>query len=423
LAEESFLSDEFIRQLTAVGEVDVIIGIITLNNLETIERVVEAAQVGLAKYFPRERTVVIVADGGSRDGTVDVVANSLIRDFRSMLASSPLRTVHCLTTSYPGIQGRGSAVRVVMTAADLLRAKACALVSPDLQSITPEWIESLIRPVLREEFDFVTPVYHRHKFDGLLVKNLVSPMMSAVFRSIVREPVGSELGFSGRFACHCLEQAVWHEQAMRFGVEVWMTAQAMVNEFRICQSFLGPKIHVAQPVGEGLVGTIRQVVGVLFSSLEKNESFWLAHSGMQAVPSFGFKYSVALEPIRLNKKLMLKMFRSGTEQLSTILQSILAAETFERIQAAGRLADKDFRIPDDLWVKTVYEFACSYHHSVINRDHLLQALTPLYRGRMASFVLENQGADGETIERKLDELGAEFERLKPGLDQNWARKT
>lgn len=423
MAEESFLTDDFVRQLTAVGEVDVLIGIPALNNHKTIERVVEAAQVGLVKYFQRERTVVIVADGGSRDGTVDKVTSSLALDFRSMLASSPLRTVHRLATTYAGIQGRGSAVRVLMAAADLLRAKACALISPDLQSITPEWIESLVRPVLREGFDFVTPVYHRHKFDGLLVKNLISPMMSAVYRSKVREPVGSELGFSGRFACHCLEQSVWHEKAIRFGVEVWMSAQAMVNDFRICQSFLGPKIHVSQPVGETLVGTIQQVVGSLFDSLEKHESFWLGHSGTQAVPSFGFKYSVALEPIRLNKKLMLKMFRSGTEQLSAVLQSILSAETLGRIEAARKLSDDDFRFPDDLWVQTVYEFACSYHHSVINRDHLLQALTPLYRGRMASFVLQNHGADGEIIERKLDELTAQFERLKPGLDQNWARKT
>ena len=422
MAEESLLTDEFVRQLTAVGEVDVLIGIITLNNRKTIERVVDAAQVGLVKYFPRERTVVIVADGGSRDGTLDAVTHSKALDFRSMLASSPLRTGHRLTTSYPGIQGRGSAVRVVMAAADLLRAKACALVSPDLQSITPEWIESLIRPVLREQFDFVTPVYHRHKFDGLLVKNLISPMMSAIYRSKVREPVGSELGFSGRFACHCLEQPVWHEQPVRFGTEVWMTSQAMVNGFKICQSFLGPKIHAGQPIGEGLVGTIQQAVGALFSSLEKNESFWLAHSGVEAVPSFGFKFSVALEPIHLNKKRMVTMFRTGTEQLAGILKSILAADTLAAIQAAAKLDDRNFRIPDELWVKTIYEFACSYHHSVINRDHLLQALTPLYRGRMASFVLENQGADGETIERKLEGLTAEFERQKPGLDQNWTRK-
>lgn len=423
MTEESFLSDEFIRQLTAVGEVDILVGIPTLNNRETIERVVNAVQVGLVKYFARERTVIVIADGGSRDGTLEAVENTLIRDFRSVLASSPLRTVHRLTTSYPSIQGRGSAVRVVMAAADLLRARACALVSADLQSITPEWIESLVRPVLKEQFDFVTPIYHRHKFDGLLVKNLLSPMMSSVYRFKVREPVGSEIGFSGRFACHCLEQEVWHEQVVRFGIDVWMTAQAMVNGFRICQSFLGPKIRVSQPIGEGLVGTIQQVVGALFHSIEKTESYWLSHSGTQAVPSFGFKYSVAVESIRLNKKLMLRMFRKGTEEITSILQTILTPETLSEIQGVAKLEDQNFRYPDELWVRTVHEFACAYHRSVINRDHLLQALTPLYRGRMASFVLENHGADAETIERKLDQLCAEFERQKPGLDESWTRKT
>ena len=239
----------------------------------------------------------------------------------------------------------------------------------------------------------------------------------------VREPVGGEFGFSGRFACHCLEQPVWHEQVVRFGADLWMTAQAMVKGFRICQSFLGPKIHAPQQIGQGLVGTIQQVVGALFNSLETHESYWLGHSGTEEVPSFGFKYSVALEPIRLNRKLMLQMFRGGTEQLASILQNILTPETFGEIQNVAKAGDKDFRYPDELWVKTVYEFACSYHHSVINRDHLLQALTPLYRGRMASFVLENHGADGEVIERKLGALGAEFERVKSGLDQGWTRKT
>jgi glucosylglycerate synthase len=423
LAEESFLSDEFLRQLTAVGEVDILVGIPTLNNRKTIEQVVNAARIGLVKHFPRARTVLIIPDGGSRDGTLDAVQTAFAQDLKPVLASGPLRTVHRLTTRYPAIQGYGSAVRVVLAAADLLRAKACALISGNLESMTPEWMERLIRPVLKDQFDFVTPVYHRHKFDGLLVKNLLSPMISSVYRFKVREPAGGEFGFSGRFACHCLEQTVWHEQVVRFGVELWMTAQAMAQGFRVCQSFLGPKIHSSQRIGQGLVETIQQSVGALFQSMEKQESYWLSHSGIQEVPAFGAKYSVALDSIRLNKKGMVQMFRRGTEELAAILQSILTPETFAEIQNAATADAGDFRFADELWIKTVFEFACSYHHSVINRDHLLQALTPLYRGRMASFILENQESDGEGIERKLDELCAGFERLRSRLDEGWSRKT
>jgi hypothetical protein len=73
-------------------------------------------------------------------------------------------------------------------------------------------------------------------------------------------------------------------------------------------------------------------------------------------------------------------------------------------------------------VKTIYEFAASYHHSVMNREHLLQALTPIYRGRICSVVLESQRADAEQIERRIEALGQEYEKLRPQLVEEWARK-
>jgi len=160
LAEENFLSDDFIRKLTAVGEVDILVGVPTSNNCGTIEQVVNAIQLGLVKYFPRERTVLINPDSGSRDGTPELVRNAAIQDFRTLLSSTPLRTIHRITTSCKEVDGRSASWRIIMAAADLLRAKACAVVSPDLESITPEWMEGLIRPIYKEQFDLVTPIYH-----------------------------------------------------------------------------------------------------------------------------------------------------------------------------------------------------------------------------------------------------------------------
>jgi hypothetical protein len=85
-------------------------------------------------------------------------------------------------------------------------------------------------------------------------------------------------------------------------------------------------------------------------------------------------------------------------------------------------ADREFRYPDELWVKTIYEFAAAYHRSVINRDHLLQALTPLYRGRVSSLVLENSKADTAKLEQRFELLGQEFEKWKPYLIDRWTMK-
>ncbi|MGH9445710.1 MAG: glycosyltransferase, partial [Terriglobia bacterium] len=94
MAEAAFLTDEFLRQLTAVGEVDLLVGVPTANNRDTIQQIIKAVQIGLVKYFPRQRTVLINPDGGSHDGTPEVVANSSIPDFRAVLAANPLRTSH-----------------------------------------------------------------------------------------------------------------------------------------------------------------------------------------------------------------------------------------------------------------------------------------------------------------------------------------
>src|SRR5437762_12307450 len=76
LAEESFLTDDLIRQLINVGEVDILVGLPTHNNGKTITPVLQAIQAGILKCFPRERVVIINADGGSRDGTPELITGA-----------------------------------------------------------------------------------------------------------------------------------------------------------------------------------------------------------------------------------------------------------------------------------------------------------------------------------------------------------
>ena len=67
MPEDSLLSDEFLRQLINVGEVDILVGIATHNHAKTIGQTVRSIQIDLLNCFPRERAVIINADGGSQD--------------------------------------------------------------------------------------------------------------------------------------------------------------------------------------------------------------------------------------------------------------------------------------------------------------------------------------------------------------------
>ncbi len=417
--DENLLTDDCLRQIGAAGEVDILIGVPTLNDHDTIARVLSAIRIGLVKYFPRERAALINVDRGSTDGTQQVVTGTAVPDFRAFLASSPLRTMHTVTACYGPVQGRAEALHVILAAAELLRAKVCAVVSPDLESLTPEWIETLTRPALREGFDLLAPIYQRHRFDGLLISHVLSPLVSSAYGCEIEEPLGAELAFSARLVSHLLSQDVWQQDFMRFAPELWMVTTALVGGFRACQAYLGPKVQAEKSSGQPIADTIQRMVGALFSCMETHQSYWTSREGVQAVPAFGFQYDLDLPPIRVNRKRMLSTFLKGVGELAAVLEPALSPATLENIRSIAAAGGEGAYYPDELWVKTVYEFAGAFHRSVINRDHLMQALAPLYLGRINSFLSENHRSNGTGARDRIKKLRSQFETSKPYLVEQW----
>ncbi len=418
MAEESILTDEFLRQLIDVGEADVLVGVPTYNNAATVGQVVQTIRAGLLKYFPRERAVIVNADGGSRDQTPELVRGASINDLQHSTDLTALRTLHSISAEYPGGPATGTALRTILASAELLRASACAVVSPESTTIEPEWIERLLRPVYKGNFDFVTPLYRRHKFDGLLMRNLVYPMTRAFYGKQVREPYAAEFSFSGQLASHFLGQEIWTHEVGQAGTEIALTISAITGGFRLAQSFLGAKPHVDARAAD-LVAAMRQTVGALFWSLEPNFSIWSAKSDSQPIPTLGAAQEVTLEPLRINRKRLFSMFRSGVAELEPVLKSILSSSTLTELQRISALEEDDFLFGDELWARTVYEFAASYHKAVISRDHIVQALAPLYRGRAFTFLVENREASGEQVEQNVEDFCMTCERLKPSLLELW----
>ena len=128
---------------------------------------------------------------------------------------------------------------------------------------------------------------------------------------------------------------------------------------------------------------------------------------------------VSLEPLRVNRKRLYQMFVSGVAELEPVLKTILTAETLAELQAVAQQPEESCLFNDELWVKTVYEFAASHHKAVISRDHVIQALAPLYRGKALTFVGENREASAEQVEQNVEALCLTFESLKPYLLQLW----
>ena len=419
MAEETLLTDDFLRQLINVGEVDILVGLRTYNNAQTIEPVIRAIQAGILKCFPRERSVIINADGGSQDKTPELVVGASIDDVWSVSKVYALRTLHSISTRYASSPEPGTALRTILAAADLLRAKACVVISPDSTTIEPDWLQRLVRPVYNDNFDLVSPIYRRQMFEGVLMRNLLYPMTRAIYGYRVREPYASEFAISGRLASDFLIKEPWNDERTKVGTEICLTIAAITGNYRMCQSFLGPKARPDRSASD-LVAAMRRTVGPLFSSLDSNFPFWSTITGSQPVPTVGTQSEVMLEPVRVNRKRLREMFATGVVQLEPVLRSILSASTLSELQRIATLEVSEFNYPADLWAKTVFEFAASYHKSVISRDHIVQALVPLYRGKTLTLLLENRDGFEEDIEKNVESLCGDFERLKPYLLEIWA---
>jgi glucosylglycerate synthase len=416
----NFLTDDFLRQLINVGEVDILVGLPTHNNAKTVDSIVHTIRTGILRGFPRERAVIINADGGSHDGTPELITGVSIDDVRRASSVYALRTLHAISTKYASTPQSGVALRTILAAAELLRAKACVVISPESENITPEWVSNLLRPVYYDGFDLVSPTYRRHKFDGLLMTNLLYPMVRALYGIRIREAYMPEFGFSGRLGSQFLGQNRWNDGIGEDGIELRFTLSAVTGGFRVCQSFLGKKNPVERRAAD-LVPTLRQSVGVLFSALEADFQVWSGVSGSQEIPTTGSDQELVLDPLRVNRKRLREMFVRGVSELESVFQSILSPSTLAELKRIAGL-EEQFRYPADLWVKTVYEFAAAYQKSVINRDHIIQALAPLFRGRVFTFVVENRNGSANDVANNIEALCLEFERLKPYLLEMWKSK-
>jgi glycosyltransferase involved in cell wall biosynthesis len=419
------LAGDALRAAESIREADIVIGIPSFNNSKTVGHVTRAACAGVAKYFPQLKSVIINSDGGSTDGTAEAVLSARMEDARLLLVSTPLSGVHRLSFPYHGIPGKGSAFRLILQMAAKLQAKACVVVDSDLRSITPEWFDLLLRPILFAGFDFVAPYYHRHKYDGTITNSIVYPLTRALYGLRVRQPIGGEFGISGRLIARYLQREDWETDVARYGIDVWMTTIAIAEGYRVCQSFLGAKLHDAKDPGADLSAMLHQVVGSVFVLMREYEHVWISRTGSEPVDLFGFRFDVGLDPIEVNLQRMLAAFRRGCEELSEVWSLALQRVTYESVRELAGEATKGaagFHMEDELWTRVVMDFACAHRHQRVARGHLLRSLTPLYLARVASFVIETRDLISSEVEERIEQLCRCFESSKPYLLSHWKRE-
>ncbi|MEW6601932.1 MAG: glycosyl transferase family 2, partial [Nitrospirota bacterium] len=387
--------------LKTIGHADIVIGIPSYNNAKTIGRVIKAAELGLAKYFPSYRGLILISEGGDAEETQKSV--DVLRDksyFENAFIPRPATETAILVVKYCGPSGKGTAVKAILETGKLLGFKAGCMLDADLRSISPEWVQMLIAPIALKTFGFVAPYYSRHKYDGTITNMIAYPLTCALYGRRVRQPIGGDFGFSPELAGSLLSKDVWQSDIARFGIDIWMTTTAICENFKICQSFLGAKLHDEKDPGKDLSPMFRQVVGTIFSLMTAYDEKWLQIKGSRPTAVFGFEAEAAPKPIEVDAENLILKFKEGLPACMPVWEKVLAQENIQKVREIAGMDPSLFELPAEIWVKSLFDFAVAFKTlpGGLSTDDIIGALVPLYYAKTASFVRKARNLDSHEAE-------------------------
>src|SRR5262249_10179721 len=139
-----------------------------------------------------------------------------------------------------------------------------------------------------------------------------------------------------------------------------------------------------------LAHILADAVGPLFRVMERHAGEWQDVRGSEPVPKRGHADPGLPASGDVRPDRMVRAFHLGLKDLLPLWEQALPDETLAQLYPLGLLGSDDFRFPTPLWARVIADFAVAHHERRLPRDHLLRALTPLYLGRVAAFVLETQ---------------------------------
>ena len=401
--------DVIVENPSHVDQADIIVGIPSYNEADSIAYPTDVASRGLLEHFPDKRSVIINVDNHSPDGTRDAFMNT------------PTKVPKIYISTPEGVKGKGNNFRNLFEAAVELRAKAVVVVDADLKSITPQWIQYLGEPLFAG-FNFVTPIYVRHKYDGSITNHIAYPLLRTLFGLRVRQPIGGDFGFSGRMARAFLSEKLWNDMIANFGIDIWMTTIAIARRFRVCQTFLGsPKTHRAKDPAAQLGPMFTQVVMTFFDLMIDFEYIWKDTTVSWPSSIFGFGLGVEEKPppVSVNIDALYNSFITGFDKYGELWEKIIPQPELIEINKTKKLPKEQFYYRSDLWARILFNFAIAYRNNELPRDKIVESMIPFYHSRILSFVNKTQHMGIKECEEYFEGIVRVFENEKYYLIKRW----
>lgn len=405
---ETALKAEARRRIRQISRADIVVGIAAYRNARTIAEVVQQTSTGLAAYHPDLRAVLVVADGGSTDDTVQVAAEPLMPE-----------NVKRIVTGYHGMMGKGSAVRAVFQVAAALEARVCVMLDGDLRSVTPQWVHALADPILSGLYDYAVPYYTNPRSEAGPVDLIAYPLIRMLLGRDVRQPTADVFGISGELACQLADKDVWETDVARAGVGIWMTAMSIREARRMCQVALGTRRHETRDPSSANDQTFSHTMGTLFRMAYILRKIWLSFPSVQPTPIVGATPLQEPEAGSMSDEYLAGKFLAASKRQRRMWQVALTPEHLEAVRDIMNQPLDAFRFPDDLWARCVCDFIVVYNKGETDPDRIVEALIPLCAARQLAILRETEGFPVDDTERVILRQAEAFISARPYLRERW----
>jgi hypothetical protein len=300
-----------------------------------------------------------------------------------------------------------------------LGARATALVGAEVSSVTPDWIVRLLDPVMTQGLDFVAPYYQRPAYSGAMISGIVYPLTRTLYGKRLRYPLGTEFACSSRLVERHLRRDAQLVQAVPVSVELQLLADAVAGSLPVGQAMLGPRTVISGDTSTDLGAVLLEVLPQVFGEMERTTNLWQKIRGSTPVEVFGCAEAPPADPVAIDRKRLIDAYRLGQQNLREIWGLVHSPGTLVELKKLALMPESVFAMPDRLWARIIFDFSLAYRTRVMNREHLMGALAPLYLGWLGSLHAEMGEADPARLEDRLEQLCLQYEAEKPYLISRW----
>lgn len=326
-------------------------------------------------------------------------------------------------TFYEGPRGRQG---WVLTACDFLAASHQAekhnaasvlMLGSDATSLPIAAVRKMA-DTLGSGTDLALPSYDTGPHDALVNSALLYPVTRALFAANVRFPLPMDIGMSRRMAGRIASVAQRQNAASQPDSLLWPVAEAAVGALTVRQVDTGARTPQA-PETSDFNALFTGVAGALFADVEAKATFWqrarsLAQPVRSDAPPSG---NGEVEDVSDELPGMVDAFRLAHNNLQEIWSLVLSPQSLLALKKLSLSQPSVFSMAPSLWARVVYDFMLAFHLRLMNRGHLLGALTPLYLAWVAS-TLRSVTTDTTSLQHR-EETAVAFEREKPYLVARW----